>query len=89
MALRFRIIAQYSVNTKFGDTLKILIAREKMANSVVGFQNAMCQSLRASFMKLFIFHFLLPSISRVLSFRQQGSRLDFESGVAKNFVEPQ
>ena len=31
MALRFRIIAQYMVKTKFDDVLKILIAREKMA----------------------------------------------------------
>ena len=31
MAFRFRIIAQYSVNTKFDDALKILVAFEKMA----------------------------------------------------------
>ena len=32
MALRFRTIAQYMVKTKFDDVLKILVAREKMAN---------------------------------------------------------
>ena len=32
MALCFRIIAQYMVKTKFNDALKILVAREKMAN---------------------------------------------------------
>ena len=48
MALRFcfRIIAQYMVTTKFDDALKILVAHEKMANSVVGCQYAMCRSLR-------------------------------------------
>ena len=32
MALRFRIIAQYMVKTKFDDAMKILVVREKMAN---------------------------------------------------------
>ena len=32
MTLRFRIIAQYMVKTKFDDALKILVVREKMAN---------------------------------------------------------
>ena len=54
--LRFRIIAKYMVKTKFDDALKILVAREKMANSVVGCQYAMCKSVRSSFLKLFIFH---------------------------------
>ena len=56
LALLFRIIAQYSMNTKFDDALKILVACEKMANCVVGCQNAMCQSLHASFLKLFVLH---------------------------------
>ena len=32
MVFRFCIIAQYMVKTKFDDALKILVAREKMAN---------------------------------------------------------
>ena len=31
-ALRFRIIAQYMVKTKFDDAMKILVVRENMAN---------------------------------------------------------
>ena len=42
MALRFRIIAQYMVKTKFDDAMKILLVREKMANLVVGCQYVMC-----------------------------------------------
>ena len=58
MAFRFcfRISEQYMVKTKSDDALKILIAREKMANRVVRCQYAMCRSLRSSFLKLFIFH---------------------------------
>ena len=49
------IIAQYLVKTKFDDALKILVAREKTVELSVA-NNAMCNSLHSSFLKLFIFH---------------------------------
>ena len=47
------IIAQYLVKTKFDDALKI-VAHEKTVELLVA-NNAMCNSLRSSFLKLFIF----------------------------------
>ena len=49
MALRFCIIAQYMVKTKFDDAMKILVVREKMAELSVA--NMQC----VLFLKLFIF----------------------------------
>ena len=52
---RLRIIAQYMVKTKFDDALKILVAREKMAELSVA--NMQCVNLFVLlFLKLFIFH---------------------------------
>ena len=85
MALRFRIIEQYLVNTKFDDAVKILVTRERWPTDV-DCQYTMCKSLRAAFLSCISFtpgdiFFIKYCFSA--GFRRQDSRLDFERGVAK------
>ena len=91
MAFRFRIIAQYSVNTKFDDALKILVACEKMARPTELSAAKMHVSISACFFFEDIYIsligdiFLVPSITLVLASNSRDHDSILKAEWPKNF----